>query len=940
MEVLKVLNNRYQLLSILKSGGFGTIYKGYDTILGKNIAVKEINPNFLKEAFYIDLFLREAKQAAKMNHQNIVHIYDLVETAKQQFYIVMELIDGLDLSRILAECKRRGQTFPEHLAVYTIAEVCKALDYAHNCHTSESDDASNLVHQDISPSNIMVSKNGIVKLIDFGLAGIQKLSTAGKPKFTLQGKINYMSPEQAAGDAPLDKKSDLFSLGLVLYEALKGKRFFQSQDNQQIIEALRNGKLKMKDLSSLPKALQRILQKALEKEREQRYQNANQFYIDLMTYLITTKDISDIDAELADFMVKLMTARNRARPRPDKMKKPAAAKLTTLADLPENFSQAQQPGKPGPTPRLNLSESKISADEEIRIIRPLKPKTNNNNTGVPAGKSEKAGAEIDFHSQELKLDSEDNGSFKQEIVIGEPETESDDLLADAGDLLIRFDGQAPESDDETLLQNSTAPSAQESPPPTFEDEVTEYFDVEDEIKTVIDVDRLITRERNPLLARTPVVLAALLLTFFALDFAFHWTKVGTAVYDYVFPPAIRIHSVPAGAKVFLNNKPLPGVTPLSVDKISPGVYELKLTVAGFAPIVKSIQVFSKGDVAVKGNEHRRGNQPYLFKFKTTLQLDSEPSGAEVYLNDIKYGKTTPCAVTWEVGEPCQIEMKKSGFANLTGYTLNTEHSLDDAEDRRLWKLDILKEPYTSFKVTGYFGKLIAIDSNPSKAALYLDDNPKPVGLTGMDGKIFFTAAKHRITLKKRGYNATVLKLAVDETTPLEIFATLTRPVQFYAYDASRPKGKDIGAKVVQLIRKNRTFQRKDRTPCRLNLQPYAYTAIISKEGFKDAKVQIAPGDKVVIAKLEPMTGEVAIAVLDEKTGEPISDVKIKIRSLDSPNSKESLFSVSDEEGTSSGKLSPGLYLFSTEKSGYQYQEKSLMVQSANLNLIEFSLSKP
>lgn len=855
MQALKVLNSRYQLLSVIKRGGFGIIYKGYDSVLGREIAVKEIKQELLDEAQYIDQFQDEARHAAKMNHQNIVHIFDLVHTQDNRFYIVMEYIDGLDLSKLMKECQIRGQLIPHHLAVYIIAEVCKALDYAHNCYSTDNNEPLNLVHQDISPSNIMITNNGLVKLIDFGIAGKQKRSVIEKNQMTFQGKFHYMSPEHVVVDTNPDKRSDIFSLGLVLYETLEGKRYFHNEGIHDIIETLRNGKLKLKELEHTPKLLQKVLYKALEKSPQNRYQNANQFYIDLVTYLVINTDPAKIDAELAEFVSQFTLNHTGDRPTKGKFEIKDSDDFfeTVFDDIQKHEPSTERP------------QARNMTSEEI------------------AGR--------DNYQSEI-----------QEAVISPPGVK------------------------EVISRQNKVPLQHD-------------VEVEDEIKTVIDVVRLSTRGHKKLFLRSVIGLTGLIVIFSILDVVFQWTRVGTRIYDHLFPPAIRISSVPAGAKVFLDNEPVPGATPISVKKIQPGVHELKLKAAGYAPLIKSIHVPRKGRAYVKGEKGHQGSHLYILRFKTTLELDSNPQNAEVYINNIKFGKNTPCTVTWEVGEPCQIEMRKRGFRNITGFALDTEQRVDNVEDRRFWKLDIMKDPHTRYKITGVFGKFISIQSNPSNAAIYLDKGVNPIANTGQRNKIFLSAGSHKIILKRKGYNRKVLPLIVNESTPSQIFENLSRPVKFFAHDVSQSKGRDIGAVVTKLVRNGKEVIRGKRTPCIMNLLPYDYYAIFSKEGYQDTRIRISPKDNYVIAKMIPSKANITVVILDEASGNPLSNVEVSFKSLDDPKASEKIFDISDLEGTCSGSLAPGLYVFRTSKNGYKYQEKSIMVQAPVINLIEFNLSK-
>lgn len=852
MEALKVLDNRYQLLTIIKKGGFGIIYKGYDSVLGKDIAVKEIKPELLKDDWYVQQFQKEARNVAKMNHQNIVHIFDLVQYDDRQFYIIMEYIDGIDLSRLLLESMKRGQTLPQHIGVHVVAEVCKALDYAHNCLSHDRHEPLNLVHQDISPSNIMLSRHGIVKLIDFGIAGVQKKALEEENYVTLQGKVQYMSPEHVDLAADLDKRSDIFSLGLVLYEILEGKRFFLTEESQKIIEILKNGKLKLRDFKHTPKPLQSVLYRALEKAPERRYQNANQLYIDLVTFLVLNTDTSRIDQEIAGMVAKLSNGHTTSKD------------WTDLLDIKESDSVFDDSMK------VNDSFEEISDSKRLLLTKP-------------------------------------DAANIETIELDAPEV-----------------GQTP-----------IAP-----PVETRTSEFTQTLtEIGDEIKTVIDVVRLSERGHKKLFVKGALSLLGLAVGFFVLDIFMNWTAMGTQIYDTLFPPAIKIESAPAGATVYLNKDALPDKTPLTIDKIKPGVYELKLTADGYNPIIKSIHVPSKGETEIKGEPTRRGNQPYLFRFKTTLEIESSPPDAEVYINGIKYGLNTPCSVTLEVGEACKLELRKSGFSSLAGFSIDTDQGVEEIDDRRLWQFETKRDPAVSYKARGLFGKFFTLQSNPPDALVYVDDNPEPVGRAGAQTKVFLTARPHKITFRKEGFIAETINLSVGETTPLQIYAALNRPVKFSAFDATNGKTKDLGATITKIARNDRSVIRRRTTPVEINLAPVEYEAFFSKKGFRETRVKVSPTDREVVALMEPLDAQVTVVILDAVSNRPISNVEIRYKSLDSAKSSEILFNITDSDGTCTGNLPPGLYVFRTSKSGYRYQEQSAMIQASGLNMIEFNLSK-
>ena len=170
----KELEEKYRIVRKIKKGGFGIVYYGVHRKLNKPVAIKEISPTLLNEPKYLGMFQEEALNVAKLSHPNIVHIYDFLKTEDGHFFIIMEYIDGIDLAKILRHARKQASRIPYQLAVYIASEICKAVHYAHERHDPITNRNLNLVHQDISPSNIMISRLGEVKLIDFGIASVRR----------------------------------------------------------------------------------------------------------------------------------------------------------------------------------------------------------------------------------------------------------------------------------------------------------------------------------------------------------------------------------------------------------------------------------------------------------------------------------------------------------------------------------------------------------------------------------------------------------------------------------------------------------------------------------------------------------------------------------------------------------------------------------------------
>jgi len=856
MTAIKTLNDRLQLISVIKRGGFGTIYRGFDTVLGKEIAVKEINRELVNDTWYVNQFQNEARHIAKMNHQNIIHIFDLVKTNDGEFYIVMEYIHGLDLRQILKEGAARNNPLPKELATYIISEICKALDYAHSCRNPETNDPLNLVHQDISPSNIMISFDGKVKLIDFGIATPKREVFNNDNKLTLQGKVPYMSPEHVAMEPSLDNRSDLFSLGLVFFELLESKRYFFGEETAKIIERLRVGDFNLNNTINTSAELKIIIEKSMDPLPERRYQNANQFYIDLITYLAGATDISSLSTELTRYFAEI------------------------TAPAPDNFQDAG----------LQIPESDLLFD--ITMAAPDAQSTQLNGNGHAAPQTQ---------SPPDNLDERQAGEDYQTVE--------------------HLNGDKP------AIHQYAEPNQQDG-----------YDGAVDDIKTEIDVLRLATREESKFNLTRALLGGAVIVLFLILDVFFNWTSLGVAIYDSFFPPLLRVSSSPEGALVYLGDEQIPGATPLSISGFEPGVYELRLEHDQYSPIRRSINIPGKGQVKIDDIEMEAGlKTAYTFNFRAPIEIETQPSGAAVFINGIEYGFKTPCSLDWEVGHPFEVRLEKEGYQALAGLKFN-EQMKESIEDKRLWKLEVEASPVITRRITGTFGKYIKINSRPGKSAIYLGDNDNPIGMTG--GREFFlSAGQHQLTIKRSGYNAKSLEITIDENTPETLSFSLTRAVLFTAYDVTSSADKPLKVELTRLIRNGKTVLSGLAVPTRINLRPDRYIAVFSRSGYEEFRVEIPKGATKVTARMKPLNGSFTIVVLDGVNNAPLSNVEVRFTPLSKKDEYGGVVDVTDLDGAVSGKLAAGEYVFRAGKKGFLPYERSISIQSGELNLLEFQLAR-
>lgn len=285
----KILGNRYEILEKIGTGGMATVYKAKCRVLNRFVAVKVLKEEFANDAEFIKRFQVEAQSAASLSHQNIVSIFD-VGKDNGQHYIVMELIEGKTLKEIITEKGR----LPWQDAVKIAAQIASGLQQAHNNH---------IVHRDIKPHNIIITKDGVAKVTDFGIAKAVSNSTINAFGSTI-GSVHYFSPEHARGGYT-DEKSDIYSLGVVLYEMSTGKLPFDAETPVSVaLKHLQESPEEPIRINpEIPDALNSIILKAMQKELANRYGTAQAIYDDLTKVLKNPDDISlkEVNYSAAEF---------------------------------------------------------------------------------------------------------------------------------------------------------------------------------------------------------------------------------------------------------------------------------------------------------------------------------------------------------------------------------------------------------------------------------------------------------------------------------------------------------------------------------------------------------------------------------------------------------------------------------------------------------------
>jgi serine/threonine protein kinase len=267
----KKINNRYQILKTIGSGGMASVYKAYDVILNRHVAVKVLRPQFSDDEEFIRRFRREAQAATSLSHPNVVSIYDVGEEA-DLYYIVMEYVEGPTLKQLIGQ---KG-TLSLTETVDIMEQITSAISHAHENH---------IVHRDIKPHNILISKQGEAKVTDFGIARAMTAATITHTN-TVMGSVHYLSPEQARG-GNVNEKSDIYSLGIVLYEMVTGKVPFSGDTAVSI--AIKHLQMDVpsprENNPTLPQSIENIILKATAKDPLHRYNDVSDMEADLNTAL-------------------------------------------------------------------------------------------------------------------------------------------------------------------------------------------------------------------------------------------------------------------------------------------------------------------------------------------------------------------------------------------------------------------------------------------------------------------------------------------------------------------------------------------------------------------------------------------------------------------------------------------------------------------------------
>jgi serine/threonine-protein kinase len=357
-------NQRYKITERIDAGGMAEVYRGVaESAVGglkKAVAIKRILPNLTRNKKFVSMFLDEARVSMHLQHANVVGVFD-IGMADTAYFIVMEFVDGANLKTIIESLRRQGQRMAVAHTLYILMEVCKGLQYAHDVTDPENGRELGIVHRDISPPNILVSKRGEVKLVDFGLAKATSQLESTDPG-VVKGKFSYLSPEAASGKE-VDRRADIFAVGILLYELLTGKRLFYGETDYQTVELVRQAKVPpiAAQNSEVTAELEQVVRKALARDLNQRFQSAGDLQDALAQYLFSQR-LKVTSRDIERLVQGCLREKQRTQPKAapvgnliDTLINEEIVKFTSLDDI----GEPSAPGQPSPPPVDNSGNAPL-----------------------------------------------------------------------------------------------------------------------------------------------------------------------------------------------------------------------------------------------------------------------------------------------------------------------------------------------------------------------------------------------------------------------------------------------------------------------------------------------------------------------------------------------------------------------------------------------------
>lgn len=662
---------KYVLLEKLAMGGMAEVFLARALGAGgisKFFAIKRILPQYADSPEFIDMFREEAKIAINLKHSNIVSIHEF-GIQEQQFFLVMDYVEGRNLRQILNKMKKAKLQFSTEHIIYLIREIAAGLDHAHRCIDSTTGKPLNITHRDMSPQNVMVSFDGEVKIVDFGIAKAEsqvETTRAG----TLKGKFGYMSPEQAEG-LSVDVRTDIFSLGIVMWEILANDRLFAANNEINTLRKIRDCHIPSlrKVNPNIHSDLEKIVQKALARDKNLRYQSAAALHKDLNRFL--NRQYPDFSSHDFANHIKSIFADEILQSR----KKLVSYAKSSLIDVAINDTQQQLDDKTVVTDSIEQTQtSSYVATETSFVPQSEKKEVTEVSIGTKTGAT---------HVEE-----------SQPSVPEDPKTHSGILKTQ---LFNKPEPSSPGIEDKTATKFPKLKTKKSHFDPGF-----------DPSSILREQDTPTSKKRTPSSTRT---------------------NIPVRVKRKRSPLTTAFLSLVAAGAVFLSLKEIaPGLVQPLTNQLTPLLGALN-DKPGSADIASTSRPGTHLDTQNSTDHSIENTNGSTFK----IIVASDPSGAEIYIDDQKTGQITPGQITVP-NKNFKLSLTKGGYDRVDE-TITPEN----ISRKMSYALDKLSLGYIDLDIKPFQEATIYIDGKK------IEGEPQPL-------RNFPIPAKRNIMIKVVGKN--------------------------------------------------------------------------------------------------------------------------------------------------------------------------------------------
>ncbi|MBT3182224.1 MAG: serine/threonine protein kinase [Deltaproteobacteria bacterium] len=662
---------KYYLLRKLAVGGMAEIYvaKTYGVDgFEKQLCIKRILPHCSADKDFVTMLIDEAKLSVLLSHANIVQVYDLGKVG-DDYYISMEYIHGVNLRDSMYRCREKKHPIPTDIAVYIASEICKGLDYAHR-KTDHNNQPLNIVHRDVSPQNILISYEGEVKIVDFGIAKAA-MNISHTMAGILKGKIAYMSSEQAMGKT-IDRRTDIFSVGILLYEMLTGTKLFTGESQFEVLKKIRTLRITAESLpDSIPAQLKPIVAKALTHRVEDRYQHAGDLQIELTKYLYSTH-IDFSPRKLAAFIGKLFSTEFKNEQNENRREK-IIGDITSSVNVEEGAKQLDIVSMNDPLDEISEITDELKEKRRKQLLGDkLYKKTDDDELLSSVTDKHKLAAE-----GKTKETAKDKASKKKKRQKKKKDKKPRKTILTALIVFLLFITGAY-----TALKMLPDLKFWERP---LKEEITKPIEAATEqVKKYGRVDVTSTPEGAKLYLNGDDTNQTAPSTFDKLDIGKSYTfraemeNYGPAEQSVHIASAepiklnlvlnaptgtLNLISDPSGAAIMMDDKLTGLTTPATVEKVSIG-NDVKITITkpGFEDFEQVLNLTSTKPqrVSIKLDEIK----PLL----GTVTIDSVPKGASIFLDGTDTNRTTPATIANLEPKQYKISLKLSGYKDWESTT--------------------------------------------------------------------------------------------------------------------------------------------------------------------------------------------------------------------------------------------------------------------------------